>query len=189
MLNFATKLNSKDIQKCNCFWVPSYDLFASASKAVFPAPTATGDHRLRNTWLSLLLSWQLVHNYGDNSADNIFLTKSQSSTVPSEKSLDPPPNQKFTDPPLIALCSSDLGKLCQIQPKLTKLYCSVETKRKDSLHLFTVHNKIANTNFSLFTLPCPLPFLFWRSRDEWQAGNAFRSHLLDEGEEGALIYV
>ena len=25
MLHFATKLNSKDIQKCNCFWVPSYD--------------------------------------------------------------------------------------------------------------------------------------------------------------------
>ena len=47
-LHFATKLNSKDIQKCNCFWVPSCDLFASASKAVFPAPAATGDHRLRN---------------------------------------------------------------------------------------------------------------------------------------------
>ena len=40
-LHFATKLNSRDIQKCNCFWVPSYDLFASARKAVFPAPTAT----------------------------------------------------------------------------------------------------------------------------------------------------
>ena len=25
-LNFATKLNSRDIQKCNWFWVPSYDL-------------------------------------------------------------------------------------------------------------------------------------------------------------------
>ena len=40
-LHFATKLNSRDIQKCNCFWVPSYDLFASARKGVFPAPTAT----------------------------------------------------------------------------------------------------------------------------------------------------
>ena len=40
-LHFATKLNSRDIQKCNCFWVPSYDLLASACKAVFPAPTAT----------------------------------------------------------------------------------------------------------------------------------------------------
>ena len=28
-------------------------LFASARKAVFPAPTATGVHRLRNTWSSL----------------------------------------------------------------------------------------------------------------------------------------
>ena len=30
------------------------DLFASARKPVFPAPTATGVHRLRNTWSSLL---------------------------------------------------------------------------------------------------------------------------------------
>ena len=59
---FATKLISKDIQKCNCFLVPSYDLFASARKAVFPAPLATGIHRLRNTWSSLL--FQLVDNYG-----------------------------------------------------------------------------------------------------------------------------
>ena len=42
VLHFATKLNSRDIQKCNCFWVPSYDLFASAQKAVFPR--ANGDH-------------------------------------------------------------------------------------------------------------------------------------------------
>ena len=37
-LHFATKLNSRDIKKCNCFWVPFYDLFTSACKAVFPAP-------------------------------------------------------------------------------------------------------------------------------------------------------
>ena len=30
---FATKLISKDIQNCNCFLVPSYDLFASAHKS------------------------------------------------------------------------------------------------------------------------------------------------------------
>ena len=42
--HFPTKLNARDIQKCNCFWVPSYDLFASARKAVFPAPKATGVH-------------------------------------------------------------------------------------------------------------------------------------------------
>ena len=35
VLHFVTKLNSRDIQKCNCFWVPSYDLFAFARKAVF----------------------------------------------------------------------------------------------------------------------------------------------------------
>ena len=44
---------NRDVKKCKCFWVPSYDLFASARKAVFPAPTATGVHRLRNTWSSL----------------------------------------------------------------------------------------------------------------------------------------
>ena len=35
-LHFATKLNSRDIQKCNCFQVPSYDLFAT--KVWTPAP-------------------------------------------------------------------------------------------------------------------------------------------------------
>ena len=48
-LHFATKQNSRDIQKFNCFWVPSDDLFASARKAVFPEPTPTGVHRLKNT--------------------------------------------------------------------------------------------------------------------------------------------
>ena len=61
-LHFATKLNSRDIQKCNYFSVPSYDLFASARKAVFLAPMATGVHQLRKTWSSLLS--QLVDNYG-----------------------------------------------------------------------------------------------------------------------------
>ena len=56
-LDFATKLNSRDIQKCYCFLVPSYDLFASARKTVFPAPTATVVHRLRNTWSSL---WEVI---------------------------------------------------------------------------------------------------------------------------------
>ena len=31
-LHFATKLNTRDIQKCNCFSVPSYDVFASTRK-------------------------------------------------------------------------------------------------------------------------------------------------------------
>ena len=44
-LHFTTKLNSWDIKKCNCFWVLSYDPFASAREAVFPAPTVTGVHR------------------------------------------------------------------------------------------------------------------------------------------------
>ena len=73
--HFSTKLNARNIKKCNCFWVPSYDLFASARKAVFLEPTATGVHRLRNTWSSLLS--QLVDKYGDNSADNHVLSTSE----------------------------------------------------------------------------------------------------------------
>ena len=87
-LHFATKLNSRDIKKCDCFWVPSYDLFASARKAVFPAPTATGSvHRLRNTWSSL---WEVICH-----------TKVQQSFL--NQSLDPS-NQKFLDPsPIVIL--------------------------------------------------------------------------------------
>ena len=57
-LHFSTKLNSWDIPKCNCFChkfcVPSYDLLSSVRKAIFPAPTATGVHTLRNKWSSPL---------------------------------------------------------------------------------------------------------------------------------------
>ena len=55
-LHIATKPNSRDIKKCNyyCFWVSSYDLFTSAHKAVFPALMATGVHRLRNMWSSVI---------------------------------------------------------------------------------------------------------------------------------------
>ena len=34
-LHFATKLNSRDIHKCNCFWVPSYDLLSLLAKQYF----------------------------------------------------------------------------------------------------------------------------------------------------------
>ena len=43
-------------------------------------PTATGVHRLRNTWSSLLS--QLFD--GDNSANNLFLSTSQSSEINNE---------------------------------------------------------------------------------------------------------
>ena len=42
-LHFATKLNSRDIQKCHCFWVPSNDLFASARRSSISR--ANGDQR------------------------------------------------------------------------------------------------------------------------------------------------
>ena len=87
VLHFATKLNYSNIKRCTCFWVPSYDLFASARKAAFPAPMATGVHKLRSTWSSLLS--QMVDNYSDNSADNLILSSSQSSTVLFELKFGP----------------------------------------------------------------------------------------------------
>ena len=41
-LHFVTKVNFRDTQKCSCFWVASYDLFASALKA---GSRANGDRR------------------------------------------------------------------------------------------------------------------------------------------------
>ena len=85
-LHFATKLNSRDIQKCNCFWVPSYDLFAFARKAVFSA--GNGDRRS-----------QIEKHVAVSVRNNLPL---KSSTVLSEPKFGspPPPNQKFLDPPL-----------------------------------------------------------------------------------------
>ena len=42
-LDFAAKLNSRGIQNCNCFWVPSYGLFSSARKAVGSFSNDDGD--------------------------------------------------------------------------------------------------------------------------------------------------
>ena len=92
VLYFTTKLNSRDIKKCNCFWVPSYDLFASAHKSSIPAPTVTSVDRLRNTWLSTL--FQLVDNYSDNS------TKSSFKFTPIDVRKNPP------------LISHDFGHFC-----------------------------------------------------------------------------
>ena len=33
VLHFVTKLNFRETKNCSCFWVASYDLFASARKA------------------------------------------------------------------------------------------------------------------------------------------------------------
>ena len=77
-------LHFSDIQKCNCVWVSSYDLFASARKAIFSTPTATGVHRLKNSWSSL---WEVIWH---KKVQQSFLNQS----------LDPAPNQKFLNPPL-----------------------------------------------------------------------------------------
>ena len=81
----ASKLNSRDIQKCNCFWVPSNDLFAFARKAVVlrqrrPAFT---DWETRGR----LCEKKNCHK----KVNSPFWTKVWS---------HPSPNQKFLDPPL-----------------------------------------------------------------------------------------
>ena len=42
-LDFAAKLNSRDIQNCNCFWIRSYSLFSSACKAIGSFSNDDGD--------------------------------------------------------------------------------------------------------------------------------------------------
>ena len=74
-LRFATKLNCRDIQVVIVLGYLPMICSPLLSTAVFPAPTATGVHRLRNMWSSLLS--QLVDNGCDNSADSLFLSTSQ----------------------------------------------------------------------------------------------------------------
>ncbi|CAH3026742.1 unnamed protein product, partial [Porites evermanni] len=82
-LHFATKLNSRYIKKCHCFWVPSNHMFASARKAVFPAPITTAVHRLAVVAVSVR---RICHKKVQRS----FLNQS----------LDPPPPpQKYPCPP------------------------------------------------------------------------------------------
>ena len=89
-LHFATKLNSRDIQKCNCFWVPSYDLFASARKAVH-------GKGLRNYNVQPRLVCEV---WGE-----VICHKKVQQPFPN-RSLDPPPPPKLpqskipVDPPL-----------------------------------------------------------------------------------------
>ena len=104
-------------QKCNCFWVSSYDLFAFAHKAVFPAPTATSVYRVRKTWSSL---WEVICH---KRVQQSFLNQSLN-----------PPNQKFLDPPLNRLTvSSGLNAAnkrrtqpeeCDVYSRITKNLCT-----------------------------------------------------------------
>ena len=107
-LHFATKLNSWDIKKCNCFWVLSYDPFVSAREAVFPALTVTGVHR---GGCSKVVSFTGASAYGKGpkNYNNVqpqpmgeggrVLSKPKFWPFPS---LHPPTptNKKFLDPPL-----------------------------------------------------------------------------------------
>ena len=88
-LHFSTKLNSRDIKKCNGFLVPSYDLFASvfSQSSIF---LANGDRR------SEIEKHVIVSVRSDLSQ--------KSSTVFSEPKFGLP-NQIFLDPPL--LCTLD----------------------------------------------------------------------------------
>ena len=78
-LHFVTKLNFRDTQNCSCFWVASYDLFASARKA---GSRANGDRRSQI----------------DKQKSSTVLFKPKFGTpIPPKKNKK---NQEFLDPPL-----------------------------------------------------------------------------------------
>ena len=79
-MHFAAKLNSRDIKKCDCCWVPSCDLSASARKPVFSALTVTGFYRLRSSESSLPSQRLVGGGVGEN-----YLPQ-ESSTVLSKSS-------------------------------------------------------------------------------------------------------
>lgn len=84
---FATKLISKDIQKCNCFLVPSNDLFASARKCGISR--ANSDRRLQIEKHVIVSAFSTGHK----NVKQTFLNQSW----------DPPrPNKKFLHPPLVS---------------------------------------------------------------------------------------
>ena len=77
-LHFPTKLNSRDIQKCNILFLSTLLLsvrLSSQSSISRGDVTATGVHKLRNTWSSL----------------SEVICPRQSSTVLSKPKFGPPP--------------------------------------------------------------------------------------------------
>ena len=77
-LHFPTKLNSRDIQKCNILFLSTLLLsvrLSSQSSISRGDVTATGVHKLRNMWSSL----------------SEVIWTSKSSTVPSKPKFGPPP--------------------------------------------------------------------------------------------------
>ena len=86
VLYFATKLNSRDIKKCDCLWVPSCDLFATARKANISR--ANGD------WLSQIEEHVVISAFSVTSGRGcggkvICHKKVQQSS--SESKFGPPP--------------------------------------------------------------------------------------------------
>ena len=75
VLYFATKLDSRDIQKCDCLWVPFV-------VCVFPGPTATGFHSWETRSRLSPSQWLLG---GSVTKSNLH------STVLSEPKFGPPP--------------------------------------------------------------------------------------------------
>ena len=127
-LHFATKLNSRDIQKCNnCFWVPSYDLFASAHKEVFSCTNGIQrGHLCFLSWLTITAQEEedvprvhplqvefkytvrgqgimmCNHDWWEGAWGEVICHKKVKQSFLNQ-SLDPPhpsPNKKILDPPL-----------------------------------------------------------------------------------------
>ena len=110
----------------------TYDLFASARKALFSAQMATGVHRLRNKWSSLLS--HLVDNNGDN------LTRPIGKFTPSPSTVRPLfPARPF--PCISPLSPFWIAKhcLCVIYPSVFLLPFLLEPISLDNQLLHTAH--------------------------------------------------
>ena len=74
------------------------------SSLIFPAPTANGFHRLRNTWSSLPSQWLV----GGGEGQKWFATKKFNSPFWTKIWTSPPLNERFLDLPL-QRCYSEFG--------------------------------------------------------------------------------
>ena len=90
-LHFATKRNSHDIKKCNCFWVASSDLFASARKAVHGKGPRNYNVQPRRVGWGVCVC-VCVGGGGETQFDP------KSSTVLSEPKFGPPPHPPLKIP-------------------------------------------------------------------------------------------
>ena len=180
---FATKLNSGDIQKCNWFWLPFYDLFASARKAVFPGPTKilgsapagwpTGLCKTSKKCPSVTAKywWHRQHVYS-------FLVSGHMMADISPQCIR-----------RHSYCCSPFGWGMQPRPQISRALFhgfgggptskAMEKRPRDEvvghanaaigqLHDDVIFSTTATRILQFFVLSCKLSLLFWNAQRDWQ---------------------